>query len=69
MTDCNSQALKNMVVQRNKEEKTKSVMQRVEAVSLTADMWASINMTAYLAVTCHYVDKAGHSTFGSAACP
>lgn len=25
------------------------------AVRLTADMWTSINMNAYLAVTCHYV--------------
>lgn len=51
-------ALKNMVLQRYEEEKTKAkaVMQRVEAVSLTADMWTSINMDAYLAVTCHYVD-------------
>nr|XP_033482545.1 zinc finger BED domain-containing protein 1-like [Epinephelus lanceolatus] len=51
-------ALKNMVVQRYEEEKTKAkaVMQKVEAVSLTADMWTSINMDAYLAVTSHYVD-------------
>ena len=51
-------ALKNMVLQRYEEEKTKAkaVMQTVEAVSLTADMWTSINMDAYLAVTCHYVD-------------
>lgn len=50
--------LKEMVVKRYEEEKTKAkaVMQRVEAVSLTADMWTSINMDAYLAVTCHYVD-------------
>ncbi|KAJ4932479.1 hypothetical protein JOQ06_010900 [Pogonophryne albipinna] len=50
--------LKEMVVKLYEEEKTKAkaVMQRVEAVSLTADMWASINMDAYLAVTCHYVD-------------
>ncbi|KAK1890214.1 Zinc finger BED domain containing protein 1 [Dissostichus eleginoides] len=47
-----------MVVKRYEEEKTKAkaVMERVEAVSLTADMWTSINMDAYLAVTCHYVD-------------
>ncbi|XP_077083186.1 E3 SUMO-protein ligase ZBED1-like [Siphateles boraxobius] len=51
-------ALKNMVVQKYEEEKAKAkaIMQRVEAVSLTADMWTSINMDAYLAVTCHYVD-------------
>ena len=52
------QALKNMVVQKYEKEKTKAraVMQSVEAVSLTADMWTSITMDAYLAVTCHYVD-------------
>ncbi|XP_077097966.1 E3 SUMO-protein ligase ZBED1-like [Siphateles boraxobius] len=51
-------ALKNMVVQKYEEEKAKAkaIMQRVEAVSLTADMWTSFNMDAYLAVTCHYVD-------------
>ena len=51
------QALKNMVVQKYEEKtKARAVMQSVEAVSLTADMWTSINMDAYLAVTCHYVD-------------
>ncbi|KAJ4947657.1 hypothetical protein JOQ06_009690 [Pogonophryne albipinna] len=52
------QVLKEMVVKRYEEEKmkAKAVLQRVEAVSLTADMWTSINMDAYLAVTCHYVD-------------
>ncbi|XP_068166147.1 sialate:O-sulfotransferase 2-like [Antennarius striatus] len=51
-------ALKSMVLQRYEEEKTKAkaVMARVEAVSLTADMWTSINMEAYLAVTCHYME-------------
>ncbi|KAJ4933657.1 hypothetical protein JOQ06_030481 [Pogonophryne albipinna] len=50
--------LKEMVVKRYEEEKmkAKALMQRVEAVSLTADMWTSINMDAYLAVTYHYVD-------------
>ncbi|KAK0134083.1 putative AC transposase [Merluccius polli] len=47
------QALKNMVVQKYEEEKTKAkaVMQSVEAVSLTCDMWTSINMEEHLAVT------------------
>lgn len=47
-----------MMLQRyeGEEAKAKSVMQRVEAVSLTADMWTSINMDAYLAVTSYYVD-------------
>lgn len=41
-------ALKNM--------RYKEVIQWVEAQSLTVAMWASINMDAYLAVTCHYVE-------------
>ncbi|KAL2081038.1 hypothetical protein ACEWY4_022891 [Coilia grayii] len=49
-------ALKNMVVHKYEEEKAKAAMQSVEAVGLTSDMWTSINMEAYLAVTCHYVD-------------
>lgn len=51
-------ALKNMVVQKYEEEKIKAraVMHNVEAVSLTAYMWTSINMDAFLAVTYHYVD-------------
>lgn len=50
--------LKIMVNRRYEQEKTnaKALVQRVEAVSLTADMWTSIAMDAYLAVTCHYVD-------------
>lgn len=39
------------------EAKAKADVQRVESVSLTADMWTSINMDTYLAVTCHYVDE------------
>lgn len=52
-------ALKNMVVHKYEEEKAKAkaAMQSVEAVGLTSDMWTSINMEAYLAVTCHYVDE------------
>ncbi|XP_056442541.1 E3 SUMO-protein ligase ZBED1-like isoform X2 [Gadus chalcogrammus] len=51
-------AVKNMVFRKYEEEKTKAkaAMQKVQAVSLTSDMWTSINMEAYLAVTCHYVD-------------
>ena len=37
-------------------EKAKAAVQKVAAVSLTSDMWTSINMDAYLAVTCHFVD-------------
>lgn len=29
---------------------------RVEAASLKEDMWVSITMNIYLAVTCHYVE-------------
>ncbi|XP_068190507.1 uncharacterized protein [Antennarius striatus] len=52
-------ALKSMVLQKYEEEKTKAkaVMVRVEAVSLTADMWTSLgNMEACVAVTCHYME-------------
>ncbi|KAJ8375110.1 hypothetical protein SKAU_G00056900 [Synaphobranchus kaupii] len=38
-------------------------MQKVVAVSLTYDMWTSINMDAYLAVTCHYIDE--HDKLGT----
>ncbi|XP_041644013.1 uncharacterized protein LOC121510145 [Cheilinus undulatus] len=37
-------------------EKAKAKVQKVAAVSLMSDMWTSINMDAYLAVTCHFVD-------------
>jgi len=46
-------------------EKTKKDLQSAVAVSLTADMWTSINMEAYLAVTCHYVDKDSHELCSS----
>lgn len=51
------QALKKMVDEKYNEEKTKAKaqLQNVEGVSLTSDMWTSINMDAYLAVTCHFV--------------
>uniref|UniRef100_A0A3B5QTD9 HAT C-terminal dimerisation domain-containing protein n=1 Tax=Xiphophorus maculatus TaxID=8083 RepID=A0A3B5QTD9_XIPMA len=32
-------------------------IEKVVAVSLTSDMWTSINMDAYLAVTCHFVEE------------
>ena len=46
-------AVKNMVFRKYEEEKTKAkaAMQKGQAVSLTSDMWTSINMEAYLAVT------------------
>lgn len=51
-------SLKTMVEQKYEEEKnkTKAAMLNVQAVSLTSDMWTSINMEAYLSVTCHFVD-------------
>nr|XP_055071743.1 E3 SUMO-protein ligase ZBED1-like [Misgurnus anguillicaudatus] len=51
-------ALKSMVDSRYEEakEKAKEKLDNVVAVSLTSDMWTSINMEAYLAVTCHFID-------------
>lgn len=37
-------------------EKAKEKLQQVVSVSLTSDMWTSINMEAYLAMTCHFID-------------
>lgn len=37
-------------------EKTKAEVKEVRSVSLTADVWTSLSMDAYLAVTCHYLD-------------
>ncbi|KAG7524007.1 zinc finger BED domain-containing protein 4-like [Solea senegalensis] len=39
--------------------------EKVAAVSLTSDMWTSINMDAYLAVTCHFVGEAYTSATSS----
>lgn len=36
-------------------EKALAEIKQTSAVSLTADMWTSVNMDAYLGVTCHYV--------------
>ncbi|KAK0156243.1 Zinc finger BED domain-containing protein 1 [Merluccius polli] len=51
-------AVKAMVKAKYEEEKQKAKLQlqSVTAVSLTSDMWTSINMDAYLALTCHYID-------------
>ncbi|KAL3979503.1 chromosome alignment-maintaining phosphoprotein 1 [Sarotherodon galilaeus] len=53
------QALKVMVEARYQEmkEKAKASVEKATAVSLTSDMWTSINTEAYLAVTCHFVDE------------
>ena len=37
-------------------EKAKASIDKAAAVSLTSDMWTSINTEAYLAVTCHYIN-------------
>ncbi|KAJ8355876.1 hypothetical protein SKAU_G00186700 [Synaphobranchus kaupii] len=52
-------ALKLMVDKRYDEAKEKAMaeVQDAEYVSLTADMWTSINMDSYLGVTCHYITK------------
>ncbi|KAM9726418.1 E3 SUMO-protein ligase ZBED1-like isoform 2-T2 [Menidia menidia] len=51
-------ALKKMVEDKfyKTKEKAKEDIQKVTAVSLTADMWTSMNMEAYLAITCHFID-------------
>ena len=47
-----------MVERKYEEEKrkTKVELEKVDSVSITADMWTSLNMDAYLGVTCHYVN-------------
>ncbi|XP_061794367.1 E3 SUMO-protein ligase ZBED1-like isoform X1 [Nerophis lumbriciformis] len=37
-------------------ERVKLEVQQAVAVSITADMWTSVNMEAYLALTCHYIN-------------
>ena len=50
-------ALKRMVEAKYKATKEEAMaeVRKASAVSLTADMWTSVNMDAYLAVTCHYI--------------
>ncbi|KAJ0002708.1 hypothetical protein NQD34_007857 [Periophthalmus magnuspinnatus] len=52
----NRKALKEMIEKKYNEakEKSKEQLQKASALSLTSDMWTSINMEAYLAVTCHF---------------
>lgn len=40
----------------DEKEKAKAELQKIAAVSLTSDMWTSINMDTFLAVTCHFID-------------
>ncbi|TWW69508.1 hypothetical protein D4764_18G0003140 [Takifugu flavidus] len=58
------QTVKAMVERREVEEKekAKAALQNVDSVSLSADMWTSINMDAYLAVTCHAIHAGELST-------
>ncbi|KAK9525412.1 hypothetical protein VZT92_016124 [Zoarces viviparus] len=53
------QALKAMVEAKYESAKEKDMakVEKVAAVSLTSDMWTSINIDAYLAVTCHFVGE------------
>ncbi|XP_051811807.1 zinc finger BED domain-containing protein 4-like [Acanthochromis polyacanthus] len=55
--------LKIMIGQKyeEKKEKVKKELESAAAVSLTADMWTSIDMEAYLAVTCHYIHSETHT--------
>lgn len=54
-------------------EKAKAKVEKVVAVSLTSDMWTSINMDTYLAVTCHFVGEkirlSSSSVVGNAGIP
>ncbi len=52
------QALKAMVEDRyqKSKEKAKAFVSQATAVSLTADMWTSMNTDSYPAVTCHFID-------------
>lgn len=49
--------VKAMVEERYQKNKKKAAedLKKATAVSLTADMWTSRNMDAYLGVTCHYL--------------
>lgn len=35
----------------------KMEVQQAVSVSITADMWTSVNMEAYLSLTCHYIHE------------
>ncbi len=50
-------ALKAMVEARYQRTKQKAIaeVKQASAMSLTADMWTSVNTDAHVAVTCHYI--------------
>ena len=52
------QALKTMVASKYEVTKAKALtgMSEVQSVSLTSDMWTSMNMDVFLAITCHFID-------------
>lgn len=52
-------ALKDMVTARYEVTKEKELeeVKKANTVNLTSDMWMSMNMDAYLAVTCHYIKE------------
>ncbi|XP_077424041.1 E3 SUMO-protein ligase ZBED1-like [Vanacampus margaritifer] len=52
-------ALKQMLQNKYRVAKDNAVaeIEKTSTVSLTSDMWTSINMDAYLAVTCHFVNE------------
>ena len=52
-------ALKQMLENKYRVAKDNAVaeIKKTSTVSLTSDMWTSINMDAYLAVTCHYINE------------
>ncbi|KAK7930580.1 hypothetical protein WMY93_006975 [Mugilogobius chulae] len=54
-------SLKAMVEKKyvEEKEKAKADVKEATAVCLTSDMWTSLHMDAYLAVTCHFVNSAG----------
>ncbi|XP_029986274.1 zinc finger BED domain-containing protein 1-like [Sphaeramia orbicularis] len=51
--------VKEMVAQKYGEEqdRVRREVQQAVAVSTTADMWTSVNMEAYSALTCHYINE------------
>ncbi|XP_014854594.1 PREDICTED: zinc finger BED domain-containing protein 1-like [Poecilia mexicana] len=51
--------IKQMVAKKFEEEqeRVKMEVQQAVAVSITADMWTSVKMEAYLALTCHYINE------------
>ncbi|KAM9318799.1 E3 SUMO-protein ligase ZBED1-like isoform 1-T7 [Pholidichthys leucotaenia] len=51
--------IKQMLAKKYEEERerVKKEVQQAVAVSITADMWTFVNMEAYLALTCHYINE------------